>query len=66
MGATRGTFATGLGCIVLLGTAVMSGAEEPRVVDQLLDILRQNKQITEQQYRDLKRRAEEERQEDLR
>jgi len=35
-------------------------------VDQLLDILRKNKQITEQQYRDLKQKAEEERQEDLR
>jgi phosphate-selective porin OprO/OprP len=44
----------------------MAVAEEKRVVDQLLDILRQNKQITDEQYRDLKRQAEEERQQDLR
>ncbi len=36
-------------------------AEEKRVVDELLDILRQNKQISDQQYRQLKQRAESER-----
>jgi len=66
MVAKRLAFAAGVGCVVLLGAARGILAEEPRVVDQLLDILRKNKQITEQQYRDLKQKAEEERQEDLR
>jgi phosphate-selective porin OprO/OprP len=44
----------------------IAGVQEPRVVDQLLDILRQNKLISEQQYQELKRKAEAERQEDLR
>jgi phosphate-selective porin OprO/OprP len=46
--------------------ATVARAQEKRVVDELLDILRQNKQISDQQYRELKRKAEEERQEDLR
>lgn len=46
--------------------AAAAPAEERRVVDELLDILRQNEQITDQQYRQLKRRAEDERQQDLR
>jgi phosphate-selective porin OprO/OprP len=54
-----------MSCLAALAFARPARAEE-RVVDQLLDILRQNRQITEQQYRDLKRRAEEERQQDLR
>jgi phosphate-selective porin OprO/OprP len=66
MDAKRIAFAAGLGCIVLLVAARDVWGEEPRVVDQLLDILRKNKQITEQQYRDLKQKAEEERQQDLR
>jgi phosphate-selective porin OprO/OprP len=66
MDAKRLAFAAGLGCIALLSVAHTTRAEEPRVVDQLLDILRKNKQITEQQYRDLKQQAEEERQQDLR
>src|SRR5215468_8171085 len=66
MVAKRLAFAGAVGCIVLLGAASSVPAEEPRVVDQLLDILRKNKQITEQQYRDLKEKAEQERQEDLR
>src|SRR5262244_2561483 len=66
MVAKRLAFAGAVGCIVLLGAASSVPAEEPRVVDQLLDILRKNKQITEQQYRDLKEKAEEERQQDLR
>lgn len=65
MDAKRLAFAAGLGCIVLLGAAI-APAEEKRVVDQLLDILRQNKQISDQQYRELKQQAEEERQQDLR
>ena len=65
MGAKRFAFAAGLGCIAVLAVGV-AGAQEKRVVDQLLEILRQNKQISEQQYRELKRKADEERQEDLR
>ena len=66
MDAKRVAFAAGVGCIAWLGVLGAGRAEEPRVVDQLLDILRQNKQITEKQYRELKQKAEEERQEDLR
>src|SRR5262245_50838805 len=66
MGAKRLALAIAVGCIALLGSTDAMRAEEQRVVDQLLDILRQNKQITDQQYRELKRKAEEERQEDLR
>jgi phosphate-selective porin OprO and OprP len=65
MGAKRSAFAATLACIAVLGTAA-ARAEEKRVVDELLDILRQNKQISDQQYRELKRKADEERQEDLR
>ncbi len=66
MGAKRTrALAVGLGCIALLGAGVVQ-AEEQRVVDQLLEILRQNKQISDQQYRELKHKAEEERQEDMR
>lgn len=52
-------------CIVLMSAAHIVHAEEQRVVDQLLDILRKNKQITEQQYQELKEQAEQERQQDL-
>src|SRR4029078_5076439 len=45
--------------------AAQALAEEKRVVDELLDILRANKQITEQQYRTLKQRADDERQQDM-
>jgi phosphate-selective porin OprO/OprP len=56
-----------LGCIIIVAMgAARVWAEEQRVVDELLEILRANKQISEQQYRALKRRAEEERQQDLR
>ncbi len=55
----------GLSCIATVACLRPVWAQQ-RVVDELLEILRQNRQITEQQYRDLKRRAEEERQEDLR
>jgi phosphate-selective porin OprO/OprP len=65
MDAKRIAFAAGLGCIVLVAARGVR-AQEPRVVDQLLDILRKNKQISEQQYRELKQKAEEERQQDLR
>jgi phosphate-selective porin OprO/OprP len=54
-----------LGCIALLVVAPAVRAQEKRVVDQLLEILRQNKQISDQQYRELKQKAEEERQQDL-
>lgn len=61
---------SGLGGLALLLMVGVAGAQQPqaqpRVVDQLLDIMRQNKLITKEQYRDLKQRAEEERQEDLR
>src|SRR4051794_28968951 len=53
-------------CMTLIGGMRSVRAEEKRVVDQLLDILRQNKQITDQQYRELKRKAEDEREQDLR
>jgi len=53
-------------CLTLIGGGRPVRAEEKRVVDQLLDILRQNKQITDQQYRELKRKADQEREEDLR
>lgn len=51
---------------IVWAMAAPAWAEEKRVVDELLDILRANKQISEQQYRALKRRADEERQQDLR
>lgn len=51
-------------CLVAACAAGTVGAEERRVVDELLDILRQNKQITDQQYRQLEERAEEERRRD--
>lgn len=54
------------GYIGLLGAAQIAAGQEKRVVDQLLDILRENHQITEPQYQELKRKAEEERQQDLR
>ena len=54
-----------LSCVAAI-VFVRPARGEQRVVDELLDILRQNKQITEKQYRDLKRRADEERQQDLR
>lgn len=47
--------------VVAMGV-VPAGAEERRVVDELLDILRANKQISEQQYRALKQRADDEQQ----
>src|SRR4029078_6295971 len=45
--------------------AAQALAEEKRGVDELLDILRANKQITEQQYRTLKQRAGEEREQHM-
>jgi len=66
MGLKHSALAVWLGCIAVLGAAAMARGGEKRVVDQLLDILRENKQINEQQYQELKRQAEEERQEDLR
>jgi phosphate-selective porin OprO and OprP len=63
--ANRLGVAVGIACIALLGTVRVADAED-RVVDQLLDILRKNKQISEPQYQELKRKAEEERQQDLR
>jgi phosphate-selective porin OprO/OprP len=64
MAAERIARAAALACIVVaIGTGA-ARAEEKRVVDELLDILRANRQITEQQYRSLKQRAEEERQRD--
>src|SRR5512143_3267119 len=65
MAAERLARAAALACIVLAMNAVQAWAEEKRVVDELLDILRANKQISEQQYRALKQRADEERQQDL-
>jgi phosphate-selective porin OprO and OprP len=64
MAKERFALVLGLSCMVAMASVHPARAEE-RVVDQLLEILRQNKQITEQQYRDLKRRADEERQQDL-
>lgn len=66
MSAKHLAFAAGLGCSALLGAAGMAGGQERRVVDQLLDILRKNKQISERQYQELRQQAEEERQQDLR
>ena len=65
MAAERLARAAALACIVLAVSAIQAWAEEKRVVDELLDILRANKQISEQQYKALKTRAEEERQQDL-
>lgn len=45
------------GCLVI---AAVAGAQQKTVVEEILDILKQNGQISEGQYRDLKRRAEEE------
>ncbi|HXQ24578.1 MAG TPA: porin [Candidatus Acidoferrales bacterium] len=61
----RLTGAVGLGCIVALGAAHSVRAQDPPAVDQLLEILRRNRQISPQQYQDLKNKAEQERQEDL-
>jgi hypothetical protein len=61
MRAKRFAFAAGLVCIALLGVSGIGRAEDQRVVDQLLEILRQNKQISDQQYRALKQKAEDER-----
>ena len=66
MAAERIARAAAQACILMAMLASAVWAEEKRVVDELLDILRANKQITEQQYRTLKRRAEDERQQDLR
>lgn len=65
MAAERLTRAAVVTCIVAAIGAAQVRAEDKRVVDELLDILRANKQITEQQYRSLKQRAEQERQRDL-
>ena len=65
MAAERFARAAVVACIVLAMNAAQALAEEKRVVDELLDILRANKQITEQQYRTLKQRAEDERQQDM-
>ena len=66
MAAERLARAAVLTCIVAaIGTAQVR-AEDKRVVDELLDILRANKQITEQQYRSLKQRADQEREGDRR
>jgi phosphate-selective porin OprO/OprP len=61
MRAKRLAFAVGWGCIALLGAGRMAGGQEKPVVDQLLDILRQNKMISDQQYQELKQKAEQER-----
>ena len=66
MAAERLARAAVLTCIVAAIGAAQVRAEEQRVVDELLDILRANKQISEQQYRSLKQRADQERQEDRR
>src|SRR5215471_12048087 len=65
MSGTRLSLALGLSCIAVLGVAQAIRAQEQRVVDQLLETLRRNKQISEQQYRELKQQAEQERQRDL-
>ncbi|MBP1690355.1 MAG: phosphate-selective porin, partial [Deltaproteobacteria bacterium] len=65
MAKARFALVVGLSCLAVMVFVRPVRAEE-RVVDQLLDILRHNRQITEQQYQDLKRRADEERQQDLR
>ena len=66
MAAERLARAAVVTCIVAAIGAAPVRAEDKRVVDELLDILRANKQITEQQYRSLKQRADQERQEDRR
>lgn len=65
MAKARFALVVGLSCLVAMAF-VRPSCAEARVVDQLLDILRHNRQITERQYQDLKRRADEERQQDLR
>jgi phosphate-selective porin OprO/OprP len=65
MAAERVARAAAVACIVLAMNAAQALAQEKRVVDELLDILKANKQITEEQYRTLKRRAEDERQQDI-
>lgn len=64
MAAERFARAAVLTCIVATMGAAQVWADEKRVVDELLDILRANKQISEQQYRSLKQRADQERQQD--
>jgi len=61
--------------IVVLAAMALAGAahatdppgsaQQKPVVDQLLDILKQNKQISDQQFRELKQKADDERQSDL-
>jgi phosphate-selective porin OprO/OprP len=46
--------------VAFVTIAASAGAEQPTVVEEILGILRKNGQISEQQYRDLKRRAEDE------
>lgn len=65
MAAERLTRAAVVGCIVVAMGVAQAWAEDKRVVDELLDILRANKQISEQQYKALKQRAEDERRHDL-
>ena len=55
-----------LAACVLLIAAAGAAAQQQRVVDRLLDILLANKQISPQQYQELKDQAEQERQEDVR
>jgi len=63
MAAHRFVRSTAVVCLMLAAAAAQ--AQEKRVVDQLLDILRQNKQISDQQYRELKQKADQERQQDM-
>jgi phosphate-selective porin OprO/OprP len=50
-----------LGCILTSLPPIGVAAEEARVVDEILEILREGKQIDEEKYEELKRRADEER-----
>ena len=65
MSTGRLRLVVGLACTAVLTSTQTLHAQEDRVVDQLLNILRQNKQISDQQYRALKQKAEDERQQDL-
>jgi phosphate-selective porin OprO and OprP len=60
----RAVFVSGFASIVLAGAPPSVRAQEQPVVDQLLEILRRNKEISPQQYQELKEKAEQERQQE--
>jgi phosphate-selective porin OprO/OprP len=59
----RAACAAGLAGIVCAGAALRARAQDQPVVNQLLEILRKNKEITPQQYEELKAKAAQEQKE---